>query len=221
MKRVAVCLFGMSYREPGLHWGGATYRIDARLCKPNHDEYIRRYFEKLGYVVDYFISTNDSEKSEWFRKEYNPVSESFDTESTSNASKRPKHRHVHRNRRLLNVIDQCIQSGVSYDLIFIQRFDILFFVSLDRWNIDFDGFNIISELDKTKLIDDNMYLLHSRHLVSFRDVLRTTILCSHHTILPQLKKTFPVNFMYNENNRVDLLTSFKIVRISPECEATT
>lgn len=217
MKRLAICLFGMSYRDPKPHWGGAVYSIDARPCKYNHDKYIASYFKNIGYEIDYYLSTNESEKSEWFKTQYNPVYANFDDQNNENSDRVNVGRQV-RNSRLLNVLNGCFQSGIEYDMVIAMRFDMLICKTLDTWSIDFDHFNVMSFLErpKRKLIDDNIYVFNGRCLNAFIKVICQNVNKNHHELYHAFAKEFQINLMYNECARVDHLTSFKILRTLPD-----
>lgn len=219
MKRVAICLFGMSYRETLPHWGGAMYQIDARPCKFNHDKYIVSYFKELGYEIDYYLSTNTSEQDEWYLQEYKPVYANFDEYSNVNED-RLNIGVPTRAKRLLHVLQACLESTTRYDMVIAIRFDLLICKPLHDWSIDFENFNVLSVLERPikRRIDDNLYILNSKHLESFVRVLYENQNISHHDIYGKFCIAFDnkVNLMYNENKRVDHLTSVKILRTLPD-----
>jgi hypothetical protein len=219
MKRLAICLYGMSYREPSQHWGGkdSIFKIDARPCKKNHDKYLEGYFKNLGFEIDYYLSTNKSEQSEWFFDTYSPVYASFDDDSTDN-SKQQHHlsRNKTRKKRLANVLNGCIESKIKYNLVIAMRFDMVFCVPLSEWKIDFDGFNVMSLLHFKRAIDDNMYIMNGVQLHTFNKVMNEND-DNTHEIYDKFYDVFGnVNVMYDERCRVDDFTSFKILRTFPD-----
>lgn len=219
MKRLAICYFGMSYREALPHWEGEVYKIDARACRYNHDKYIVSFFKESGYEIDYYLSTNDSEHKVWFLKEYNPVYANFDDYSNVNED-RTNIGVPTRAKRLLNVLNACLKSNSKYDTILAIRFDLLICKPMQKWSIDFDNFNVLTMLERPKikkLIDDNIYILNDIHLENFISILSENQNVSHHNIYGVFCKEFKkVNLMYNEGVCVPRLTSVKILRTLPD-----
>ena len=207
--KLAVLLFGMSKTEY-IHWrDNNTYFIDYEKSYENYKKFIFDFFKNKGYDIDVYFTTNmldDKNKKEICEK-YKPIKYTFIENGKNNTTSR--------NEKLNNVIDLCLNSGFTYDLILITRFDLLFQKEFDKSNIDFDKFNIVSILEMPNLICDNFYLFPYKYFQTFSNIVKQNLNVSFHLIQEQLYNELnikSVNYILNENCRIRLLSFYKIVR---------
>ena len=124
-----------------IHWYRNKKKvIDYKKSYENYKKFIFDYFESIGYDIDVYFTTNilDNKNKEEICNTYKPIKYNFIENKTHNIKSK--------NEKLNNVIDLCISSNITYDLILITRFDLLFQKKFDESNIDFDKFNIVSIL---------------------------------------------------------------------------
>ena len=63
-KKLALLLFGISYREY-FHWlSKRNVKIDYKKSLENYKTFIFEYFERLGYKIDVFFATNEIDNDE-------------------------------------------------------------------------------------------------------------------------------------------------------------
>ena len=124
-------------------------------------------------------------------------------------------RHLSRNKKLLNVIELCLNNNVDYDLILITRFDLLFQKDFSKSNIKLDKFNLVSILEMDHLICDNFYLLPFSKLKKFYEIAKKNVHKSFHCIKQDIEKIDNkefVNYILNEKKGSCSLSFYKIVR---------
>ena len=163
--KLALLLFGMSKCEYK-HWDKNTYLIDYNNSYDNYKEYIYDFFEKKGYDIDVFFVTNvldENDKIDICNK-YKPVKCDFIENDTNHT--------VSRNKKIDRVIDLCLSHPVKYDLVLITRFDLHFKKKFDESNIKLDKFNLVSNLERPKMICDNFYLFPYNCLRSFSRIVK-------------------------------------------------
>lgn len=163
--KFAVLLFGISKQQ--IYFSirkrhTKKYSIDYEKSYENYKTFIFDYFENIGYAIDVYFTTNmlDDKNKEKICEKYKPVKCNF-IENQGNRIK-------NRNEKINNVIDLCLNSRNTYDLILITRFDLDFQKKFDESNFDFDKFNIVSILEKPFMICDNFYLFPYKYLKIFR-----------------------------------------------------
>ena len=105
---------------------------------------INTYFNflKKGYSIDIYFSTNEMEQKSQKEiiNQYRPLKCSF--------LKNEQNGHLGRNKKILNVIDLCLNNNINYDLVLITRFDLLFKKKFEKSNIDYEKLNLVSILEK-------------------------------------------------------------------------
>ena len=207
--KCALLLFGMSFCDYD-HWYSGKVRIDYKKSYDNYQKYIYKYFHDKGYSIDVYLSTNISNNDEHKKiiKKYNPVRHSF--------IKNEKNKHLSRNKKILNVIELCLNNKVDYDLILITRFDLLFQKDFEKSNIKLDKFNLVSILERNHLICDNFYLFPFSKLKQFHKITKENINKSFHNIKDEIEKIDNkefVNYILNEKKNIRELSFYKIVRI--------
>ena len=206
--KLALLLFGMSKMEYN-SYNKKKYFIDYKKSYENYKKFIFEYFESIGYEIDVYFTTNildDKDKKEICEK-YKPIKCEF--------IENDKNRTKSRNKKMNNVMDLCLNSGFTYDLILITRFDLLFQKKFDESNIDFNKFNIVSILEKPHLICDNFYLFPYKYFHTFLYIVKKNLNISFHQIQSQLYKKLnfeSINYILNENCFVSELSFYKIVR---------
>lgn len=209
--KLAVLLFGISKQESLSHWSENKYVIDYKHSCENYKKFIFDFFIGMGYDIDVYFTTNrlnDRDKEELCRS-YKPVKYNFTKNYKSNTTSR--------NTKLDNVIDLCLNSGVTYDLILITRFDLLFQKEFNKSNVNFDKFNLVSMLEQPNLICDNFYLFPYKYLKIFSGIVKRNLRRPHHRIQQELYDKVganSVNYILNEGCLVADLSFYKIVRNS-------
>jgi hypothetical protein len=212
-RKLALLFSGLHYlHDKELKHGCASKIIDFRHQYRNIQEYIIEYFEKKGYTIDTFISTNRSIISNDLLRMYKPVKYVF-VEDTPD-------RRVTKTRELLQLLINHMEStGYDADLICITRFDIYFLEELA--NIDPTKFNLFSKVltvgtINEGLIDDNFYIFPKKMLRTFFNIFKDNkpniriISARAHWLLPQLEKHFDLHYIKEELAVVANLTSFKL-----------
>ena len=210
-KTLALLLFGISYRKIH-HHRGKVHFTNYKKSLDNYKEFIFNYFNKLGYKIDIYISTNQYEdKNEFinFLNTYRPVKYTTlpDAKPTKNNS---KVNILSRNEKLNSVIDICLNENKNYDLTLITRFDLLFKKKFKILNFDLNKINISSILEKRDVICDNFYLFDYKYLKQFSDMVKQNIEKSFHIIEPEILKIAPIHFFSNDYNWCEKLTFYKI-----------
>ena len=206
--KLAVLLFGMS-KNDYKHWNKSTFVIDYEKSCENYKHFIFDFFTRKGYDIDVYFTTNplsETDKKQICER-YKPVRHSF-VENEENFVKS-------RNKKLDGVVDLCIESGITYDLILITRFDLLFQKEFDKSNIKLDSFNLVSILEKPHLICDNFYLFPATYLEIFSSIVKKNLNTTFHMIQEELYAELPensVNYILNEYCLIADLSFYKIVR---------
>jgi len=205
--KLALLLFGIS-KQKYLHWElNKHLLIDYNYSYENYKKFIFDFFEKKGYDIDVYFTTNmldDIDRNELCDK-YKPVDCSF-IENNS-------HRKISRNQKLDNVIDLCIENKRNYVIVLITRFDLIFKKDFNKSNINFDKFNLVSNLELPNTICDNFYLFPYKYLLDFSKIVKKT--CNSHGIkkdIENIQSVDFVNYILNENRLVRQLSFYKIVR---------
>ena len=206
--KLALLLFGMSKAEH-IHWSKKKYIIDYEKSYENYKTFIFDFFENKGYDIDVYFTTNmlDNKNEKELCEKYKPIKYNF--------MKNDQNKKKSRKEKLNNVIDLCLNSGFTYDLILITRFDLLFQKEFNKSNIDFDKFNIVSILKNPNLICDNFYLFPYKYFQIFSNIVKENLDVSHHRIQQDLYNKInitSVNYILNENCLVEYLSFYKIVR---------
>ena len=94
----------------------------------------------------------------------------------------------------------------------ITRFDLLF--QREFKNINFETFNIISKIEQSHLICDNVYIFPYKYPLQFYNLTISNLNKSFHTIKTEIEKITPIHYLYNEGLSVDILSFYKIFRNS-------
>tara|TARA_X000000950_G_C13642170_1_gene548050 strand:- start:98 stop:667 length:570 start_codon:yes stop_codon:yes gene_type:complete len=175
----------------------------------NYQKYIYKYLNDKGYSIDVYFSTNISNNDEHKKiiKKYNPIRYSF--------IENEKNKELSRNKKLVNVIELCLNNNVDYDLILITRFDLLFQKDFEKSNIKLDKFNLVSILEIEYAICDNFYLFPFSKLKQFHEITKKNINESFHFIKDDIEKIDNkefVNYILNEKTNIENLSFYKIVR---------
>lgn len=210
--KLGLLLFGMSKCQHD-HWGKKKLKLDIDYQKSvqNYQEYIFNYFKQLGYQIDVYLSTNNLSKKDKTRliSIYKPVKFSF------HKNNKNQNRRTARNEKLYSVILLCLQSKVSYDLILITRFDMMFKKKFNESNINLKKFNLVSTLQKKNLICDNFYLFPYEVLKEFLNIVKRNRHKSFHPIkkeIHNIKNNKFVNYILDEKKGIGFLSFYQIVR---------
>lgn len=150
--KTAILFFGIHYKENYTHWyKNNILKIDFRENFENNKKYLLNMFNDK----DLYLSTYESDIN---LENYFPKSKiKYHQYNNSN-------RIYQSNLLLMNGLKMIRENKRLYDLIIVSRFDLLFFE-----NIIFDKkkFNIVSELEKKNLLDDNFYIFPINFLDKF------------------------------------------------------
>jgi hypothetical protein len=188
--KCALLLSGLHYREsPTENINHKNYTIDFRYYVQNIKKYIN-----LGNI-DVYAVTNDSPIINDIHTFYNPVQLCV-MEDTLN-------RRISKTWRGLELIKE---SGVTYDYIYITRFDIYFMKPIE---LNYEKINVFSQLEVLRCIDDNFYFMPMSQFSYFMSLFETIkdngdCCASHHL------KIDKVHYICNEKDFVHNLTSFKL-----------
>ena len=208
-KKLALLLFGISYGEYHHFWG-RNMKIDYKISVENYKTFIFEYFENLGYEIDVFFATNeiDDDEKEKLLEIYKPVDYVF---MEHNNDKR-----AGRNEKFRNVIDLCVKhKNNNYNHVLITRFDLLFKKKFQESHIEFNKFNLISILERDKLVCDNFYFFPIRMLDRFKELCDFWDWRRFHDIVYQLEKIWgiiSIHYILNENTWIGGLSFYEIVR---------
>jgi hypothetical protein len=144
--KLAILFFGMSKCHYNYYKTSTKYFIDYEKSYENYKKFIFEFFINRGYEIDVYFTTNllDEEDTKTICEKYKPKKYKF-MENAGNIN-------ACRNLKLINVINLCLESKITYDLILMTRFDLLFQKDFSESNIDFDKFNLVSILEKTNYI---------------------------------------------------------------------
>lgn len=207
--KCALLLFGMSFCKYQHWFSKKNLQINYKDSYDNYQKYIYKYFHDKGYSIDVYFSTNISNNDEHEKiiKKYNPIRYSF--------IKNEKNIILSRNKKLLNVIELCLNNNVDYDLVLITRFDLLFQKDFSSSNIKLDKFNLVSILAEGYTICDNFYLFPFPKLKQFHEITKKNINKQFHYIKDDIEKIDNkefVNYILNEKKNIGNLSFYKIVR---------
>ena len=206
MKRLALLLYGSSLDEY-YHWSNKIYSIDYRNSYKNYKKFIFDYFEKKGYDIDIYFTTNllkDDDK-EIIYKYYKPVKCNFIRNEID--------RFVSKKKKIVDVVNLCLQNNQNYDLVLMTRFDLIFKKNFNKSNIQLDKFNLVSILEIKNSICDNFYLFPYKFLTGFLNILETNL--EYHFITNEIYEQFgkeSVNIILNQKCRIQELSFYKIYR---------
>lgn len=207
MKKLAVCFFGFHYMKYLNNNIRKHILVDFEKSVENYNTFIFDYFKKHGYEIDVFFSTYKSDKQDKLIEIYKPKKYIIHTKIIQD-------RHISRNfnfRTCLNlVLKYQKEREIKYDNIIITRFDLKIKIPLDKTNLQLDKFNIVSNLENKKLIDDNFYIITGYNLarlarLSYYDK-------SFHYMKKKFQKNFNLNYIYNQNKNINLLSFYDFVR---------
>jgi len=207
--KCALLLFGISYCDYE-HREGKKTKINYIESYYNYKKYIYKYLYDKGFSIEVYFSTNFSNKKKHNEiiKKYKPVKYSFIRDRNGNAE-------FLRNKKIINVIELCLNNNVNYDLVLITRFDLLFQTDFKKSNIKLDKFNLVSILEHNQLICDNFYLFPFSKLKQFHEITKKNINKSFHRIKTDIEKIDGkefVNYILNEYTLVCDLSFYKVVR---------
>lgn len=206
--KLALILFGISKLDRHIHWWNRrTYEINYKNSLENYKKFIYNYFEKLGYEINVYFTTNilSSHDKKEIIKDYKPIKYSF-IENNEN-------RHISRNSKFISACKLCKESKIKYDLYLITRFDLLFQIPFDKIEIDYQKINLVSQLEKPDLVCDNFYLLPHKYFDEFLNLLITKYKKkSYHFIYRHKILHDKIHFIKNEHKSIKHLSFYKINR---------
>ena len=218
--KLAIGLFGISYKENYEHWRLGRVTIDYRKSLENYRKYLFEYFESLGYQIDVYLATYDSKMINQLKHDYQPkevrlIEHLYATgDLWYNLLVGRQSRH--------NCIKACLEmiinSQQAYDHILLTRFDLIFCKPLSSVSIDCNALNIVSILESREVICDNFYLFPGKYSQKLLTKLKERDGGSYednnydyHAFEPLFLEVFPkINFMTNECRKAEYLSFYKI-----------
>ena len=195
--KVALFLFGLSYKKEHNHWVGKTKTIDFRKSVINYKHFIFGLFSS----IDVYYATNelDEDMKRELEETYHPKKCIYmDFEQDKTIYKKD----FCRNKRFIESLNLCDE---EYDYCMVTRFDLLF---SEKFKFDFDKLNLVSELEIPNSICDNFYFMPFSMFHEFRKICIKNKDKSFHFIKDEFK--FPIHFLRNEKSFVTDLTYYKI-----------
>jgi len=209
MKKVCICLFGISKLGSYDHWDNKhKFSIDYRHSLDNYRKVLINHFIKEGYQIDFFISTYHSNIEKDLMIDFAPKKYAFTMFKPGMSN------HTGRNMHFTNVLNLAktysIQNKFNYDLVIATRFDMMFKRSLSDSRILYDKFNISFMLEHMNLpaedlprIDDNLYIFNGRFLSPLLLALsQFNQNISYHLVYKYITRVInknDINFMLNGN----------------------
>jgi len=211
MKKIAICLFGVSYRESYLHHTNNIYQINYEKSINNYKNFLFNYLDSKNFSYDIFFSTYSTEKDDQLLEYLEPKKHTFVKDHVSN-------RIQSRNSHFINSLQNCLKysknNDINYDYVLMTRFDLKFKIPFYDVDFDFETLNLVSILEKPHFVDDNFYLFpfdKAEQLLKL-SIDKKKIL--FHFIKKELEEIFKkINFLKNEHCFVHQLSFFKINRV--------
>tara|TARA_Y100000004_G_C8950856_1_gene428474 strand:+ start:2403 stop:3071 length:669 start_codon:yes stop_codon:yes gene_type:complete len=170
-KKIAVGLFGISYRQNYQHWMGWNTNIDWRKAN-THSALIPFFAEKNE--VDTYITTYHSDLDLDLLRDFSPKSYIFNDFQCNKAEKtwvRDKHLRFKETLWLLN------RSKIAYDYYVITRFDFDFRMNYFRnGKFDHEAINVTAQWcvgEDCSFVDDCFFIFHKSMLPSFTRLIES------------------------------------------------
>lgn len=210
-KRLAIGLYGMSYRPAYKNWRDslALQTIDYRASLDNYRTKLIEPFKQAGYDVDVFFSTDKHELFESVRNDYNPKA-CLAFGDTSRDSHHCRNVTVQNTLQLIDT-EQSV-SGL-YDLVVFTRFDLHWKYNPVDFNFDETKFNLPMICDGEQIIDDNIMIFPGRMVSPFLNLTRAHMKRLFHTMYDEVVRTFgDVAFLHPGMNDTRNNPLFSFVR---------
>ena len=211
--KLAVLLHGISL-NPYYIDEGSKYNIDYKNSYENYKQFIFEFFSNKGYNIDVYFTTNildDKNKKEICEK-YKPIRTNYIEDIKSNTT---NYHILNNNNKLYDVINLCLESEFTYDLILITRFDLLFKKEFEKSNIQLDKFNLVSILEQNDYVCNNFYLFPYKYLRVFSNIITNNLNKNLKFVQQELYDNVnigSINYILNENTDINNLSFYKIVR---------
>ncbi len=169
--RIALC-----YR--GIHYAPFYKNVDYRKCFQNNKEYLIDPLKENNHV-DVFVCTYDSEISDQMTKDFQPVVSILNNLNTFNDGGHSSHKILTFTKCLINNVKEYEKKhNFEYDVIIIVRFDLMFKVKVNEWNIDYNKINALFEhvhnCDNYRHVEDNIFIVARQFLDHYYDAVLTT-----------------------------------------------
>lgn len=187
-KRMAVGLFGMSYREAYRHWNPKLplQEIDYRRSIDNYREKLFAPFERLGYTIDVFFATDNHALVDTIASDYSSTAHVVFGARTRNG-------HLARNVHVKNVLQlidaQQRSTDVTYDLVLITRFDLQWKIDVTDLPYQIDKFNVSMKCHVDTRVDDNLFIFAGCRVRPFLDFTMATLPWCFHDLRDRLQHT--------------------------------
>lgn len=165
-KKIALGMFGISYKENYNHWMGWITNIDWR--KTNRKDSLVKLLEDNGNTIDNYFCSYHSELTKELLEDLKPkkyILENFQDPKENTGWIENRHSMV---KNTLNLFDS------GYDYYILTRFDASFnYDALKICKIE-EGINVTSKHglgDDKELITDYFYIIHSSAIETFRNFI--------------------------------------------------
>tara|TARA_Y100001937_G_C7125438_1_gene334675 strand:+ start:1585 stop:2268 length:684 start_codon:yes stop_codon:yes gene_type:complete len=163
-KKVALCYFGISYKENYDHWMETWFNgVDWR--ESNYKQTLDVYLENSGHDVDVFLSTYNSPLNEELVRDLKPKKTKFNDfveRDPAVESDSRRYSQSFRNYRFKEVLN--LVPPNEYDFVILTRFDLMFKEALGTIVVDPEAVNVSSVMcmgENCILVCDNFYIIPS------------------------------------------------------------
>ena len=144
--------------------------INWKRCYTSLYENFITFIDKNDY--DIYFQTYDSPELNDLINVYNPIK--YINYPLSDVDKYNQVQNIY---EVIQIVDKIEQ----YDRIFITRFDILYKMSLDKWNVKEDNTNVFFKHPNGD-INDTIFLLYSKNIINFKKKIQNHTRINLHKI---------------------------------------
>ena len=209
-KKIALLLFGLSYKENYKHHSGKKVLINYEESLKNYEKMIFKYYKNLGYEIDTFLATNFNKNINNLLKKYKPKSNYIRHQEINNNI-------ISRNKYFLTTMKLCKEyaekNKIKYEFVIMTRFDLLFKIPFNEVKINYNTMNIVSILEHPALICDNFYLFPFSYLDIFLQYVKSRIRTCAHLYKRNLERRFGnINYLMNQYTFIQKIKFYKIIR---------
>lgn len=159
MRSVAVCLFGISYKEQYNHWNFGNKSIDYRFSLENYRKHI---FSRMNNY-DVYYSTYDNDMISQMEKDFEMLNGKIEKNGVIEGLGLSS--LLQRNEMILK-FEQMLKDK-KYDWYLFTRFDLLFNFNFDDFKYDTEKINVLATLESPDLICDNFYVVSHKKINDF------------------------------------------------------
>lgn len=163
----------------GIHYAPFYRDVDYRKNFQNNIEFLINPL-KENNDVDTFLCTYESDIQNNLLNDLNPVVSIFNNLNTFNEGNHSSHKILTFNKQLIESIkDYEHKNNILYDAVIILRFDLIFKVKINEWNIDYEKINAVFEhvhnCDNYRHVEDNIFIISRKYLEHYYDAILITL----------------------------------------------